>query len=47
MGLGYATTLDIPYGVLLDLIAIDQVKDGVAEVQPTEDDEFFALLSRR
>lgn len=47
MGLGYTATLDMPYGVLLDLIAIGQVKSGAAELQRSEEDDFFALLSRR
>lgn len=37
----------MPFGELLDLIAIEQIKHEGARLQQTEEDEFFELLKRR
>lgn len=50
IGLTLNETLDLPIGELLTLIAIDQIKSGIAtekEKYESEEDEFFALLNRR
>ncbi|MCQ5025458.1 hypothetical protein NE612_01220 [Oscillibacter valericigenes] len=50
MGLTYEQALDIPFGELLDYVAIEQIKhEGAWEKSgsTSEDDEFFELLSRR
>ena len=46
-GLSYQTALDLPHGELLDLIAVDQVKnDGFRPVARDEND-IWELLKRR
>lgn len=49
MGLTYEQALDIPFGELLDYVAIEQIKHEGAELkdQAGNEAEFFALLSRR
>lgn len=38
-------TLDIPFGELLELIAVDQIKNGIAREKKAED--FWDLLKRK
>lgn len=48
MGLTRNETLSIPFSCLLDLIAVEQIKNEGAEIKPTftdEQDEFIRLLS--
>lgn len=50
MGLSYQETLDLPYGELSDLVAIEQIKNEGAKLKAAdyeEQDEFFDLLSWR
>ena len=49
MGLTYDQALDIPFGELLDYVAIEQIKHEGAKLKNSADetDEFFALLQRR
>ena len=48
-GLTYEQALDIPFGELLDYVAIEQIKHEGAKLkdQAGNEAEFFALLSRR
>ena len=36
--------MTVPFGVLLDLIAIDQIKRGELEAKPTEEEETEEFL---
>ena len=45
IGLSMDETLDIPFGDLLTLIAIDQIKNGMAKEKREED--FWSLLKRK
>lgn len=50
VGLSYDQANDIPFGELLDYVAIEQVKHEGAKLKKTweePEDEFFALLTRR
>lgn len=47
IGLSYQDTLDLPFGELLDLISVEQVKREGAKLRETEEAEFFDLLNRR
>ena len=49
MGLTYDQSLDIPFGELLDYVAIEQIKhEGAAlKDQAGDEAEFFSLLTRR
>lgn len=50
MGLTYEQALDIPFGELLDYVAIEQIKhEGAREKtnSPSDEEEFFELMSRR
>ncbi len=50
MGLSYDQANDIPFGELLDYVAIEQVKHEGARLKAVwenPEDEFFALLRRR
>ncbi len=45
--MSYAETMAIPFGRLLDLIAVEQIKTEEAKEKRTEEDDFFALLERK
>ena len=50
IGLSYDKTLDLPFGELGDLIAVDQIQNGLAKekhkrTEAGEREEFFRLLS--
>lgn len=42
IGLTYQETLELPYGELLDLIAVEQIKHEGVKLKPKED--FWDLL---
>lgn len=37
----------LPFGVLMDLIAVYQIKEEGAKEKVSEEDDFFALLERK
>lgn len=47
IGLTRDESLSVPLGELLDLIAVEQIKNEGAKLKENETDEFFALLNRR
>lgn len=47
VGLSYQTSLALPYGQLLDLVAIEQIKHEGAKLKKNDEDEFWELLERR
>lgn len=44
MGLSLKETLAIPFSLLLDFSAIDQIRNGLAVQVESEEDSFFRLL---
>lgn len=44
MGLSLKETLTIPFSLLLDFSAIDQIRNGLAVQVESEEDSFFRLL---
>ncbi len=46
IGLTYIQTLYIPFGMLCDLIAIEQLKHEGAKIKKTDEDEFLELMTK-
>ena len=46
IGLTYIQTLYILFGMLCDLIAIEQLKHEGAKIKKTDEDEFLELMTK-
>lgn len=48
VGIPYAHALNLPHGELLDLIAVEQIKnEGFTPKAPESEDDFWELLKRK
>lgn len=47
IGLTYREASAMPFGYLLDLIAVEQIKNEGAKEKKPDNDDFFALLRRK
>lgn len=47
IGLPYDTALDLPAGELLDLIAVEQIKNENYRPKAPDNEEFWSLLERK
>lgn len=47
IGLPYEIALDLPHGELLDLIAVEQIKNENYTPKSSEEQEFWELLKRK
>lgn len=45
LGISYPAIQAVPFGELLDLVAVEQIQNGVAREKA--EDDFFDLLKRR